>query len=72
MPHVIRVEPMADGWAVRHDDVENPQIFLSGAKAESAAMSLGARLADAGDAAEVQIILRDGRLAGRFVCPVAA
>ena len=72
MPHLIRVEPLAEGWAVRHGDTENPQVFISGAKAETAAMSLGARLADAGDAAEVQIILRDGSVAGRFVCRAAA
>lgn len=72
MAHVIRVEPLADGWAVRHGDTDNPQVFMSGAKAETAALSLGARLADAGDAAEVQIILRDGRVAGRFVCRAAA
>ncbi len=72
MQHLIRVEPMANGWAVRHGEVENPQVFVSGAKAESAALRLGERLADAGDAAEVQIILRDGSMAGRFVCPATA
>ncbi len=72
MPHLIRVEPLANGWAVRHGDVENPQVFASGAKAETAAMRLGERLADAGNSAEVRIILRDGRLAGRFVCPAVA
>ena len=72
MPHVIRVEPMADGWAVRHGYVENPQVFASGAAAETAAMNLGARIAGAGRMAEVRIILRDGREAGRFVCRAAA
>jgi len=72
MAHRIRVEPLANGWAVRHDDVANPQVFASGAKAESAARSLGARLARTGDATEVEIILRDGSLAGRFLCPAAA
>jgi len=71
MSHRIRVEPLASGWAVRHDDVANPQIFASGAKAESAAMKLGARMADAGDATEIEIILRDGSVAGRFFCRAA-
>ncbi len=72
MSHMISVEPLADGWAVRHGDIENPQVFTSGAKAETAARNLGARLADAGDAAEVQIILRDGSVAGRIVCRASA
>lgn len=72
MPHRIRVEPLANGWAVRHGDVANPQVFSSGAKAENAALRLGARLAGAGKPAEIEIILRDGSLAGRFFCPAAA
>jgi hypothetical protein len=68
MIEVIYVEPLAEGWAVRHDSVENPQVFASGAKAEAAARSLGARLSSAGTAAEIRVVLRDGTLAGRFAC----
>ena len=69
MIQVISVEPMADGWAVRQDQIDNPQVFASGAKAEDAARRLGARLARGGDAAEIRIYLRDGALGGRFLCP---
>jgi hypothetical protein len=66
----IYVEPMAEGWAVRQDLVENHQVFSSGAKAEDAAMRLASRLAKAGQASEVHVYLRDGVLGGRFACPV--
>jgi hypothetical protein len=69
MVQVISVEPLAGGWAVRQDRVDNPQVFTSGAKAEDAALRLGARLAEAGDPTEIRIYLRDGALGGRFVCP---
>lgn len=69
MVQVISVEPFAHGWAMRQTQVDNPEIFRSGAKAEDAALRLGSRLADAGDATEIRIFLRDGTLAGRFLCP---
>jgi acetylornithine/succinyldiaminopimelate/putrescine aminotransferase len=72
MISTIYVEPMADGWAVRQDEIDNPQVFNSGAKAEEAALRLAQRLASAGHASEVVVYLRDGMLGGRFVCPVAA
>jgi hypothetical protein len=70
MVRVIVVEPFAHGWAVRQPTIDNSQVFVSGAKAEDAALRLGARLADAGEPAEIQVYLRDGALAGRFLCPV--
>ena len=69
MVDVICVRPMAQGWAVHHPRVGNPQLFLSGAKAEDAAMRLGSRLAGAGQSTEVLVYLRDGGLAGRVICP---
>ena len=72
MIQVINVEPLGQGWAVRHDSVDNPQVFASGARAEDAALSLGARLAAAGRAAEIRIYLRGGALGGRYVCPAEA
>jgi hypothetical protein len=47
-------------------------MFRSGAKAEAAARDLGGAFAQRGAAAEIHIYLRDGSLAGRFVCPPAA
>ena len=69
MVRVIVVEPFAQGWAVRQSAVDNSQLFVSGAKAEDAALRLGARLAGAGEPTEIQVYLRDGALAGRFLCP---
>ncbi len=69
MINVIYVEPMADGWAVRKDEIVNPQVFSSGAKAEDAALRLAQSLAGAGQASEVRVYLRDGVLGGRFTCP---
>jgi hypothetical protein len=69
MVRVIVVEPFAHGWAVRQPAIDNSQLFASGAKAEDAALRLGARLADAGQPTEIQVYLRDGALAGRFLCP---
>jgi hypothetical protein len=71
MVKVISVQPMAEGWALHQAAVDNPQVFASGAKAEDAALRLGARLAAAGDAAEIRIYLRGGALGGRFVCPAS-
>ena len=67
MTHVISVMPADRGWMVRSEAFES-MAFLSGAKAEAAARRLGVKLADEGEAAEIQIFLRDGSLAGRFVC----
>jgi len=71
MFHEITVAPAPGGWAVRTGGVENDMLFLSGASAESAARKLAANVADAGEASEILIYLRDGTLAGRFVCPGA-
>jgi len=68
MVSVISIEPVENGWAVRHPGFENPQLFMSGAKAEDAAMRLGSRLAQSGQPTEVVVYLRDGALAGRRVC----
>jgi len=68
MVRVIVVEPLAHGWAVRQPQVDNSQIFTSGAKAEDAAKRMGARLAGVGQATEIRVYLRDGALGGRFLC----
>ena len=43
-------------------------VFRSGAKAEDAARRLAQALADAGEFVEIDVVLRDGRRAARFVC----
>jgi hypothetical protein len=63
----ILVSPIGDGWSVRSEAFDNPLIFEAGGRAEAAARSLAARFAESGRATEVQIFLRDGALAGRFL-----
>lgn len=71
-PLQIQVEPCGEGWAVKCDGVGNEQLFRSGRTAERVARRLGARLAAAGNWAEIHVRLRNGDVAGRFVCPPAS
>jgi hypothetical protein len=66
MIRVISVKPVANGWAVQSDGFDSEMMFLSGAKAESAARRLAQKLAGSGETSEIRIFLRDGALAGRF------
>lgn len=68
----VRVTPAGTGWAVHCDDIDNEMMFRSGAKAEAAARRLAQALADAGEPVEIEIHLRDGGHAARFVCVPAA
>jgi hypothetical protein len=73
MVQEISVTPAQGGWTVRHEGDIEPTVFLSGARAEDAARRLAEAMADAGHPAEIRIVLRDGSLAGRFICtPTAA
>lgn len=69
MPTHIYVEPASEAWAVLSDLSDNPMIFATGASAEQAARALAHRLADAGEPAVLEIKLRDGVRAGRFLFP---
>ena len=64
----ITVTPADSGWAVRSDAIDNHLVFRSGAKAEEAAKRLGQALADSGELVQIDVHLRDGERAGRFVC----
>jgi len=68
MVRKIFVAPALMGWSVRSDVFANDMLFLSGAKAESTARSLAEKIADGGEPAQVEVRLRDGSVAGRFVC----
>ena len=72
MVRKIFVAPAETGWSVSSDGFENDMLFLSGAKAESTARGLAEKIAISGEYAEVQVRLRDGTLAGRFVCAPAS
>lgn len=66
---IIEVRPLAHGWTVRSDEIDNELIFSSGRAAEQAALRLADRLAKAGAPSEIRIHLRDGTLGGRFFSP---
>jgi hypothetical protein len=72
MVRKIFVAPAETGWSVHSDGFENDMLFLSGAKAENTARKLAEKIATAGEPAEVQVRLRDGSLAGRFLCSPAS
>jgi hypothetical protein len=72
MALVIYVAPAGNGWAVRSEALECDLTFEAGACAEAAARALAARYAEAGRHTEVEIFLRDGALAGRFIHPARA
>lgn len=69
MPSLIRVEPVGPVWALSTCLSENPIYFSTGARAEVAARRLAERLADAGEPVVLEIRLRDGQRAGRFLFP---
>lgn len=69
MPCFIVVEPSADGWVIRGDFDGSPLAFPTGARAEHAAREIAHGLADAGTPVVLDIHLRDGARAGRFLFP---
>lgn len=64
----IVVEPLARGWAVRTDTVENPMVFRTGRAAEETARGLAFRLARAGKLVRLRLKLRNSSTEARFVC----
>lgn len=69
MPCFIFVEPSDESWIVRGDFSDSPLEFSTGAQAEQAARDLAHQLADAGEPVVLEIRLRDGARAGRFLFP---
>lgn len=67
MSLTICITAAQDGWRVEGDTVENGMMFLSGAEAETAARRLAQRYSDAGQPTEIEVFLRDGSLAGRYL-----
>ncbi len=64
----IVVEPLARGWAVRTDTVDNPMVFKTGRAAEETARGLAFRLAQAGRLVRLRLKLRNSSTEARFVC----
>ena len=62
---LITVSPAGEGWQVRPPASE-AALFRSGREAERSARRLAERLARHGQVVEIEIRLRDGRLAGRL------
>ncbi len=72
MPTVISVAPEGLAWAVCCPALfDNAMIFKSGARAEATARSLAEQLSQAGRDCLLEVRIRDGGLAGRFICPAA-
>jgi len=67
MNQAITVEPDVYGWVVKSTPFVNEMFFRSGENAEVAARALGTKMARGGDTVTVEIFLRDGSLAGRYV-----
>ncbi len=64
----IQIAPLGEGWSVAEATLDNAQFFTRRCDAETAARSLGTRLADVGEPSEISIRLSDGASGGRFVC----
>lgn len=63
----VIVEPVDGGWTVDIDGVDNPMMFRSGRSAEDAARDLALKLAAGGAEVELELRLRGGARAARFV-----
>jgi hypothetical protein len=67
MDQAITVTPSGIGWSVKSTPFDNEMFFSSGKTAEAAARDLGARIAGASVVVVIEVFLRDGSLAGRYV-----
>lgn len=63
----VIVAPVDGGWTVDVEDIDNPMMFVSGRAAEDAARELALKLAAAGADVELELRLRNGQRAARFV-----
>jgi hypothetical protein len=69
MTEVIIVASRRGAWTVGRWVKNSSQTFRSGATAQAAAQQLGDAIARGGKPAEVQILMRDGSVAERFLFP---
>ena len=68
----ITIYPAGDGWAVRSPAIGADMFFSQGGRAEAAGRALASRLAEAGEAVELEVVLRDGTVAGVIPFPAAS
>jgi hypothetical protein len=66
-PPSVIVAPVDKGWSVSVDGVANPMLFRSGRSAEEAGRALAQRLAQHTGAAQLEVRLKGGAVAGRFI-----
>jgi hypothetical protein len=64
----VIVEPLQTGWAVKATGLANDLVFASGRAAERCGRQLAECFARAGREAELQLRLRGGARAVRFLC----
>jgi hypothetical protein len=62
----ILLEPVGDAWTVREVGQGDVKTFATGAQAESAARAMGERFAQEGAFAHVKVMLRNGKVGGRY------
>lgn len=67
----ITIRPAGEGWAVHSAALGAEMFFSKGGLAEDAGRALASRLADAGQAVELNVVLRDGTSAGVIPFPAA-
>ncbi|MFC7380057.1 hypothetical protein [Brevundimonas sp. GCM10030266] len=68
MTVALSVAPVDGGWAVTADAFDNPMLFASGRAAERTGRDLALRLARAGREVQLDVRLRGGATAARFLC----
>lgn len=66
--HVVIVEPADQGWILRVGGADNLMVFASGRVAEQSGRDLALRLANAGAEVLLELRLRGGAVAARFLC----
>jgi hypothetical protein len=67
----ITISPVDDGWTLRSLALGADMFFLKGGQAEAAGRALASRVAAAGQDVELEVVLRDGALAGVIAFPAA-
>jgi hypothetical protein len=72
MPVSITIAPADDGWAIKSAPIHLDLTFASGRRAEAHGREVAQRMAEAGQAVELEIILRDGSVAATIPFAAAA